>query len=941
MKFTYIFFCIVLTWMVPLKVQSQSLVAYYPFSSNARDFSGNGNDGIINNAIPTIDRFEFDSNAYAFNGSTSTIVVPHSSSFVFTGTKQFTISAWVKIKSYRHQVIAFKGDATAYLQQYPHEWAFVLEPDGTARIQIINSTETRASNLGSTIKIELNKWTHIVAIWNGVDTVPAIPILQLYINDQLAGSMTAVNSITSMPSPLYLGYVGDGPLDGALDDIRVYNYALRQPQVDSLYHERGWESGNLKVLVQNGEDWGLAGPNAHIRLYSQSGTLIDSATTNTNSIATFTGVPAGNYYRYEVDYVSTHQDPVVTRQYWGERYATITAGQTTSEIFTRNLPYATNIQVFNSLTNENVRSKSVWQGTPLYFLLNVKNPNLQDAQTQTMVARLVLSANSTPPYIFDETTSSYVLPVGTTDTVGFSFSPRVLGQYYYAGGVKVWYGGAFNYSEGFDEWKTPLFSVITPAVNLLVPSDGAASQPTSLTLRWNRVVGASSYQLQLGTDPGFTTTIVDNGTLTDTTSQVQGLVTGVIYYWRVRAISPAVQGVYTVPFSFTTVLAIPGVPTLIAPADGAPSLPVSITFHWSTVTNIIGYHIQVSSDPQFNTLFVNDSTVSDTMRLVSGLSHNTTYYWRIRTVNTGGRSAFTVPYTFTTIVIMPNVPALVYPVDGSASQSTALNLRWTQVTSSNAYQVQLSSDAQFSTLVLNDSTVTDTTKLVSGLDHNTTYYWRIRAYNAGGVSAFTTPFSFSTVVAMPSTPMLLLPPDGVASQHISLMLQWSRVVGAVAYQLQVSSDAFFITPLINDSTLIDTLRVVSGLVNNTLYYWRVRAINAGGNSGYAAPFSFTTELPSEVVGLPSGIPKAYALYPNYPNPFNPTTKIRYALPTNSNVLLTIFNTAGQVILVIKRGYETAGYHEMTFDGRYMASGVYFYQLRAEKFMETRSLILVK
>ncbi len=92
---------------------------------------------------------------------------------------------------------------------------------------------------------------------------------------------------------------------------------------------------------------------------------------------------------------------------------------------------------------------------------------------------------------------------------------------------------------------------------------------------------------------------------------------------------------------------------------------------------------------------------------------------------------------------------------------------------------------------------------------------------------------------------------------------------------------------------------------------------------------------------PVGVPKTYSLYQNYPNPFNPTTRIRYALPTVSNVTLTVYNTLGQVVLTVKRGLEPAGYHEVNVDGNNMASGVYFYRLRAGSFVEVRKLLLLK
>jgi hypothetical protein len=89
------------------------------------------------------------------------------------------------------------------------------------------------------------------------------------------------------------------------------------------------------------------------------------------------------------------------------------------------------------------------------------------------------------------------------------------------------------------------------------------------------------------------------------------------------------------------------------------------------------------------------------------------------------------------------------------------------------------------------------------------------------------------------------------------------------------------------------------------------------------------------------VPLVYFLYQNYPNPFNPSTTIRYALPNKSNVTLTVYNTLGQRVALPQNGEQEAGYHEVQFDGRNMASGVYFYRIHAGDFVETKRLLLVR
>lgn len=90
-----------------------------------------------------------------------------------------------------------------------------------------------------------------------------------------------------------------------------------------------------------------------------------------------------------------------------------------------------------------------------------------------------------------------------------------------------------------------------------------------------------------------------------------------------------------------------------------------------------------------------------------------------------------------------------------------------------------------------------------------------------------------------------------------------------------------------------------------------------------------------------GIPERYALLQNYPNPFNPTTTIRYALPRRSQVHLTVFNTLGQQVATLVNGEIDSGYHTVQFDASNLASGVYFYRLRAGSFVASEETALVK
>ncbi len=94
------------------------------------------------------------------------------------------------------------------------------------------------------------------------------------------------------------------------------------------------------------------------------------------------------------------------------------------------------------------------------------------------------------------------------------------------------------------------------------------------------------------------------------------------------------------------------------------------------------------------------------------------------------------------------------------------------------------------------------------------------------------------------------------------------------------------------------------------------------------------------IEAPKDLPKA-TLFQNYPNPFNPLTAISYSLPKASTVKLRIFDLLGKEIAVLENSYKDKGVHQVTFDGTNCASGVYFFQLIADNFVETKKLLLMK
>ena len=88
-------------------------------------------------------------------------------------------------------------------------------------------------------------------------------------------------------------------------------------------------------------------------------------------------------------------------------------------------------------------------------------------------------------------------------------------------------------------------------------------------------------------------------------------------------------------------------------------------------------------------------------------------------------------------------------------------------------------------------------------------------------------------------------------------------------------------------------------------------------------------------------PDNFYLYQNFPNPFNPTTKISWQSPVSSWQTLKIFDLLGNEVKTLVNEYRPAGEYETEFDGTRLPSGVYFYQLRAGSYLETKKMVLLK
>lgn len=487
------------------------------------------------------------------------------------------------------------------------------------------------------------------------------------------------------------------------------------------------------------------------------------------------------------------------------------------------------------------------------------------------------------------------------------------------------------------------FNTNVGAPTHVTPANAATNVAVTVPLVWRAVSGATQYRVQVATTAGFTGgTIVKDTTLADTTKTLTGLGYSTQYYWHVASQVASVWGDYSTAWSFTTALAPAGVPVQMVPSNNAIDQTTSLTIRWRAATAAATYHLQAGSDSTFASgVLVNDTTLTDTVKSVSGLGYNQKYFWRVRSRNAGGYSTFSPIWNFRTVMSVPTAPALLAPAANAVEQPiTGLVFQWRALAGAANYTFQLGTDSLFVTgLVKNDTTLTDTSRSISGLVQNTRYFWRVAGRNAGGPGPFTATRSFMTLQPVPGVVTLLNPAHLSVVTKDSARFTWSRPTPpATRYWFEVSPDSTFGFTSI-DTTVTDTAKTYRPLNNATTYYWRVRGGTATKWGDFSQVRRFSVTITS--VNTTPSVPTEFTLAQNFPNPFNPSTQITFGLPKESSVRVEVFNLLGQQVAEIASGVHSAGFHTVRFDASGLTSGMYLYKLTAGEASLFRKMMLVK
>jgi hypothetical protein len=376
----------------------------------------------------------------------------------------------------------------------------------------------------------------------------------------------------------------------------------------------------------------------------------------------------------------------------------------------------------------------------------------------------------------------------------------------------------------------------------------------------------------------------------------------------------------------------------------------SFTANWNASSGATNYFLDVATSNTFGTGIVhsNTSVGNATSYTVSGLTASTTYYYRVRANNSAGTSSNSDVITATTMA--PSAPAAPVAIAASDLVYNGFNAKWNPSSGATGYRLDVSVSSRFSTFVsgYNNKEVGNVTSFsVTGLNSKTTYYYRVRAYNAGGTSANSNRITVTTLSSL-GVPVAL---EATNLSTTGFSANWGSATGATGYYLDVATNSTFskyVTGYKNKNVGNSTTASVTGLAAGKLYYYRVRAYNATETSANSNTVTVTTHSAlksAEIASVFTG-KESYNRFAGYPNPFNDQITISYTVAEKSRTTLEILDITGRLVKTLVNEVQDAGLYQVTWDpglneNQSVNTGIYFGKFRSGDFSKSLKLIFQK
>ena len=400
--------------------------------------------------------------------------------------------------------------------------------------------------------------------------------------------------------------------------------------------------------------------------------------------------------------------------------------------------------------------------------------------------------------------------LGTTTSTSYVNTGAAVGTTYY---YKVRALNVDGAAGAYSSTVSGAAKAVAPAAPTVTMTYSDSGKPK---LTWSAVSGAASYRVYRSESRGTGYSLL--GTTTSTSYVNTGAAVGKTYYYRVKAVNSAGTSAYSNIVSGRAKAAIPAAPRVTigkSSASGKPQLT------WAAVDGAAKYEIYRST--QQSTGYSLLGTTTSTSYVNTGAAVGTTYYYKVRALNVDGAAgAYSSTVSGAAKAVAPAAPT----VTMTYSDSGKPKLTWSAVSGAASYRVYRSESRGTGYSLL--GTTTSTSYVNTGAAVGKTYYYRVKAVNSAGTSAYSNIVSGTARTPAPAAPVLK---GGTSSASGKPQLIWAAVDGAAKYDVYRSNSADGTFSKVGSTD--KTTYVNTGAVQGVTYFYKIRAVGASGASGFS------------------------------------------------------------------------------------------------------------
>jgi hypothetical protein len=475
-----------------------------------------------------------------------------------------------------------------------------------------------------------------------------------------------------------------------------------------------------------------------------------------------------------------------------------------------------------------------------------------------------------------------------------------------------------------------------PTLNL--PVDQAINQSTNLTVQWNEAQGATSYDLQIASDNLFQNIILNQTNISGTSHNTGSLGLSTVYYWRVKAKNTVGESNWSTVWQFTTSSSVASYNLNGIFKYGnesgfvIPNSEVTVKRNGSSFSQLTSDHngvysftvepgsYELNGNPNLSWSGVNATDALYVLQYLVGLRSLSPIQLEAADVNDNG-----VVNSTDGLLILRRVVDLIpnFVIDDWSVPSVAVDVINNNV-DQNLYALA-SGDVNMSMNVGGSPKQTNLivqyeTRELKYEDQLNTLPVSIK--NDIIISAATFVIDYPSDLIIIESVKSILDNAEINIKDGKIIIAWSSLspetIDANTELLQIDFKR-----KINTSS-----NEISFLINN-------QSELADENANVLKNISLSS------IKYIQGKIDDFRIFQNYPNPFNPSTKIKFLVPSKSEVQLVIYNSMGEVVEKLVDSIYEAGEYEVEWNAESMSSGVYFYSIISGSFKETRKMLFLK